>query len=62
VSGRRVRPQLQTRGSNLDSGLAMSSLDHLRQLETAVLLPGHGPPWRDGVEAAITSARRAGCR
>lgn len=28
----------------------------------ATVLPGHGLPWRDGVEAAVTSARRIGCR
>lgn len=60
--GRRDVPQLQTRGSNADSNLAMTSLDRLQGIEARNVLPGHGGPWRDGVESAVTNARRVGCR
>jgi len=60
--GRGDVPQLQTRGSNADSDLAMSSLDRLAGIEASTVLPGHGGPWRDGVSAAVETARRVGCR
>jgi glyoxylase-like metal-dependent hydrolase (beta-lactamase superfamily II) len=62
VLGRREPPQLQTRGSNRSSDQAMSSLDRLAGVSAPVVLPGHGGPWRDGVEAAVASARAIGCR
>lgn len=62
VTGLHVPPQLQTRGSNRDSSQAMQSLGSLGGVEAAVVLPGHGQPWTDGVEAAAASARRVGCR
>jgi glyoxylase-like metal-dependent hydrolase (beta-lactamase superfamily II) len=62
LTGRHVAPQIQTRGSNLDSDQTMRSLDKLDVLSVTVLLPGHGDPWTDGVEAAVASARQVGCR
>ena len=62
VTGRHVRPQLQTRGSNRSSGQAMASLDRLGAVNAALVLPGHGNVWSDGVEAAAASARLTGCR
>ena len=62
ITGRRANPQLQTKGSNRNSDQAMESLSRLEGVEARTLLPGHGSPWRDGVEAAIESARRIGCR
>jgi glyoxylase-like metal-dependent hydrolase (beta-lactamase superfamily II) len=62
ATGRRADPQLQTRGSNTDSAQAMSSLDRLDGIAARTVLPGHGGPWTDGVEAAAASARRVGCR
>jgi glyoxylase-like metal-dependent hydrolase (beta-lactamase superfamily II) len=62
LTGRHVSPQIQTRGSNLDSDQTMRSLEKLDSLSGNVLLPGHGAPWFDGVEAAVASARRVGCR
>lgn len=61
-SGRPAEPQLQTRASNRNSAQAMASLDRLRDVTARTVLPGHGGPWRDGVEAAAASARRIGCR
>lgn len=62
VTGRPACPQLQTRGSNRNSAQALASLDRLEAIRAQVVLPGHGGPWRDGVAAAVTSARRVGCR
>ena len=62
VTGRRAPAQLQTRGSNRDSDQAMASLDRLSGVASRLVLPGHGGPWRDGVEAAAASARAIGCR
>jgi glyoxylase-like metal-dependent hydrolase (beta-lactamase superfamily II) len=61
-TGRRADPQLQTRGSNRDSAQAFASLERLQDVQARVVLPGHGSPWTDGVEAAAASARRIGCR
>lgn len=61
-SGRHAAPQLQTRGSNKDSAQALASLSRLQGVEARTVLPGHGSPWTDGVEAAVVSAQRIGCR
>jgi len=61
-SGRASDPQLQTRASNRSSAQAMASLDRLQGIEAQTVLPGHGVPWRDGVESAAASARRIGCK
>jgi glyoxylase-like metal-dependent hydrolase (beta-lactamase superfamily II) len=61
-SGRPSDPQLQTRASNRNSAQAMESLDRLQGVSARTVLPGHGVPWRDGVEAAAASARRIGCK
>lgn len=60
-TGRTAEPQLQTRGSNRDSDTAMASLERLAGISARTVLPGHGRVWRDGVEAAVASARRIGC-
>ena len=61
-SGLPADPQLQTRASNRNSAQAMDSLNRLEGISARTVLPGHGAPWRDGVEAAAASARRIGCR
>jgi glyoxylase-like metal-dependent hydrolase (beta-lactamase superfamily II) len=60
--GRRDVPQLQTRGSNADSDQALASLERLGDITATTVLPGHGGPWADGVEAAVAHARMVGCR
>ena len=60
--GRADVPQLQTRGSNADSDQAMASLERLGDISARTVLPGHGGPWTDGVEAAVAHARMVGCR
>jgi glyoxylase-like metal-dependent hydrolase (beta-lactamase superfamily II) len=62
VLGRADNPRLQSRGSNRDSAEALRALDRIETIESKVVLPGHGSPWRDGVAAAVASARRIGCR
>jgi glyoxylase-like metal-dependent hydrolase (beta-lactamase superfamily II) len=62
ITGRATAPQIQTRGSNRNSDQTIMSLDRLEPIEAANVLPGHGTPWRHGVEAAAESARRFGCR
>jgi glyoxylase-like metal-dependent hydrolase (beta-lactamase superfamily II) len=61
-SGRHADPQLQTRGSNKNSEQAMASLRRLERVRAPLLLPGHGMPWDDGIEAAVASAMTIGCR
>jgi glyoxylase-like metal-dependent hydrolase (beta-lactamase superfamily II) len=61
-SGQRAGPQLLVRGSNANSEQAMGSLSRLQNVQARIVLPGHGTPWRDGVEAAVTSAMRIGCK
>jgi glyoxylase-like metal-dependent hydrolase (beta-lactamase superfamily II) len=60
-TGRRTEPQLQSRASNRNSDTALRSLDLLEGITARLLLPGHGTPYADGVEAAVDSARRSGC-
>jgi glyoxylase-like metal-dependent hydrolase (beta-lactamase superfamily II) len=62
VTGRSACAQLQTRGANRDSAQALASLERLEDLKVGLVLPGHGGPWRDGIAAAVASARRVGCR
>jgi hypothetical protein len=38
----------------------MASLDSLVETEADTVLTGHGEPWKCGVEAAVSEARRAG--
>lgn len=61
ASGRPASPRLQSRGSNRNSDQAMTSLEQLDSVRSRVVLPGHGSPWRQGVEAAAASARQLGC-
>ena len=47
-------------GVNVSSAQALASLGRLDGLETRVLAPGHGDPWRQGVAAALAQARANG--
>ncbi len=53
-------PRVAPRCSSADSRQSLRSLDRLAETEAAVVLPGHGEPWRDGVEKASRLARSAG--
>lgn len=57
----RPGPALAPGFVNADSGAALRSLGHLSHVGAELLLPGHGEPWRGGVEAAVRlAAAKAG--
>ena len=56
----RTGPQIPPRAFNASSDQALRSLERLSGLRAEVMLPGHGQPWRGGVDEAIRQARRAG--
>ena len=58
LSGR-TGPRLLPRAFNGDSALATASLSRLAGLGDAVLLPGHGEPWRGDLAEAAELARLA---
>jgi glyoxylase-like metal-dependent hydrolase (beta-lactamase superfamily II) len=58
-TGRRA-PQIMPGASNVDSRLALASLQALADTEAAAVLPGHGEPWTGGVVAAVERARELG--
>jgi glyoxylase-like metal-dependent hydrolase (beta-lactamase superfamily II) len=53
-------PQIVAGAATADSRRALASLDPLAATHSRVVLPGHGPVWRDGVESAAERARAAG--
>lgn len=53
-------PQIVAGAATADSARALESVEALRGLDGATLLPGHGEPWTNGVGAAIEAARRVG--
>jgi glyoxylase-like metal-dependent hydrolase (beta-lactamase superfamily II) len=61
ATGRAASPRLQSRASNRDSNTAMQSVDRLEGITAKTVLPGHGVPWKDGVEAAAAKVREFGC-
>lgn len=56
----RTGPRIVAGAATADSALALESLGALEATGAAVLLPGHGDPWRGGAAAAVAEARRAG--
>jgi glyoxylase-like metal-dependent hydrolase (beta-lactamase superfamily II) len=56
----RLGPQIMPSGLNRDSGQALRSLDNLAGITADILLAGHGEPWTDGVDAAVSRAKAAG--
>ena len=56
----REGPRVVARAANADSASALASLDALAATGAQTVLPGHGAPWRDGVEAAVERAHAAG--
>lgn len=53
-------PQVVSGAAAADSAQALASLSRLEETGAHILLPGHGPPWRDGVSSAVALAREAG--
>jgi glyoxylase-like metal-dependent hydrolase (beta-lactamase superfamily II) len=58
-TGRRG-PCVVAGAATADSAQALRSLDALAGLPADIALTGHGPPWREGMSAAIERARSAG--
>jgi glyoxylase-like metal-dependent hydrolase (beta-lactamase superfamily II) len=56
----RKGPRLVARAATADSERNLRTLDALAATGARTVLTGHGEPWRDGVESAVESARRAG--
>ena len=56
----RLGPQIVARAATADSDRALRSLDRLAETRATLLLPGHGEPWRDGVQTAVERASAAG--
>lgn len=56
----RTGPRIVAGAATADSALALASLDALGDTEAAVVLPGHGVPWRDGARSAVAAARAVG--
>jgi glyoxylase-like metal-dependent hydrolase (beta-lactamase superfamily II) len=59
LTGRRG-PQIPPGAFNGSSEQALASLRRIEDVDAAVLLPGHGEPWRDGAAAAVARALDAG--
>lgn len=53
----KLGPRIQPDALNADSDQALASLDNIAAIQAALLLVGHGPPWREGVAEAVRLAR-----
>jgi glyoxylase-like metal-dependent hydrolase (beta-lactamase superfamily II) len=56
----RSGPRLVARAATADASAAMASLDALEETRAALVLPGHGAPYRRGVAEAVAAARSVG--
>ncbi len=56
----RVGPRIVAGAATADSAQALDSLDALARTRAALVLPGHGEPWTDGIASAVDQARAAG--
>jgi glyoxylase-like metal-dependent hydrolase (beta-lactamase superfamily II) len=55
-----VGPQIVSGAATADSSTALESLSSFEQLDVTIVLPGHGQPWRGGIDEAVARARTAG--
>jgi glyoxylase-like metal-dependent hydrolase (beta-lactamase superfamily II) len=53
-------PKIVAGAATADSARNLASLDALLEVDERVILTGHGEPWREGAEAAVSRARAAG--
>jgi glyoxylase-like metal-dependent hydrolase (beta-lactamase superfamily II) len=53
-------PQIVAGAATADSAQALASLRALSATGARIVLPGHGDPWLDGVEAAVAAATASG--
>lgn len=56
----RTGPHIVAGAATTDSDQALASLAALAETGAKLVLPGHGRPWRSGVESAVEEALRAG--
>ena len=56
----RPGPQVVAGAATADTGTALRSLEALRSTAARSVLPGHGFPWRAGVESAVARALEVG--
>lgn len=56
----RSGPRIVANAATADSDAALASISEFEQFPAGTMLPGHGEPWRQGVESAVRFARRAG--
>jgi len=56
----RLGPQVMPGSLNVSSAQALESLGRLAETHARLVLPGHGEPWDQGIEAAVSAARTAG--
>jgi glyoxylase-like metal-dependent hydrolase (beta-lactamase superfamily II) len=53
-------PRIVAGAATADSDQALASLQALADTGAQHVLPGHGPPWHEGIGAAVERAREAG--
>ncbi|MDV8002742.1 MBL fold metallo-hydrolase [Rhodococcus sp. IEGM 1408] len=53
-------PQIVASAATADTALAIESLRPVAATGASTVLPGHGEPWTDGADAAVTHARAVG--
>jgi len=53
-------PRIVAGAATADSARNLASLDALLATDAAIVLTGHGAPWRGGAEAAVARARSVG--
>jgi glyoxylase-like metal-dependent hydrolase (beta-lactamase superfamily II) len=56
----RKGPRIVAAAATASSSQALASLGALEATGAGTVLPGHGEPWRDGVETAVERARAVG--
>ena len=53
----RTGPQIIRGPVTEDADMALESLEVLKATKAELVLPGHGEPWREGIESAVRFAR-----
>lgn len=53
----RTGPRVVARAATADAAMAMRSLPALEETGARLVLTGHGEPWTDGVQSAVTQVR-----
>jgi glyoxylase-like metal-dependent hydrolase (beta-lactamase superfamily II) len=56
----RTGPQIVSGAATANSHQALHTLDALASTHAGIVLPGHGQPWRYGIETAVQVAQEAG--